>query len=79
MTAPHSSNSVGKVVHARVPTPAVSEPVRDPIDRRGDNFRVKFASVKQARPIACESMLESQVAMLLEFASGVMSYSQQPQ
>ncbi|WP_431049262.1 hypothetical protein [Roseateles sp. L2-2] len=79
MSAPLNHSGIGKVVHARVTTPPVSEPVRDPIDRRGDNFRVKYASVKQARAIACESMLESQVAMLLEFARGVVCYSQQPQ
>lgn len=79
MNAPLNPSGSGRVVHARVPTPVVSESVRDPIDRSGDNFRVKFASIKQARTIACESMLESQVAMLLEFARGVACYSQQPQ
>lgn len=78
MPRPHFA-AFDRAIHAREPIPLAAIPARDPIDRRGDNFRVKFASIKQARSIACESLLESRVAMLLEFASGVVSFTQQAQ
>ena len=63
----------------RAPTrgQALVSPTRNPAKTSG-GFRVKFFSLKNKGMLNCESLLESHVMRLLEVASAVVSYSEQP-
>lgn len=52
--------------------------VRKPLTRSQRGFRLKYPSLKLGRMVACESPLEGDLAVLLEFSSGVLSYQEQP-
>lgn len=67
----------GQSVAARDSTPLL--PTRDPV--RGTSrrsFRAKCHSLKNARFIKCESLLELQVTWMFELLSGIESYTEQP-
>ena len=56
----------------------VLPPSRRPVKHSGRFFRAKFFSCKNERLVQCESHLELQAARFLEFAPGVLSFSEQP-
>ncbi len=51
---------------------------RTVITRSGRGFRMQIPSKKLDRMIECESILEGNIALLLEFSPGVLSYQEQP-
>lgn len=54
------------------------QPTRNPVRHTGRYFRGKLFSLKNARLVRCESLLEMRAACFFEFASGVLSFSEQP-
>jgi hypothetical protein len=78
VTRPGETRTTAPPVHAARRGAPLFDPVRNPIDRSGMCFRVKFFSQKNARLVRCESLLEAKVLRLLEFARDVVSYSEQP-
>lgn len=51
---------------------------RNAVTRSGRGFRMRIPSSKLARMVECESILEGEVALLLEHSPGVLSYQEQP-
>lgn len=51
---------------------------RNALTRSGRGFRMRIPSTKLARMVECESILEGDVALLLEYSPGVVSYQEQP-
>lgn len=51
---------------------------RNAVTRSGRGFRMRIPSTKLARMVECESILEGDVARLLEHSPGVLSYQEQP-
>lgn len=51
---------------------------RNAVTRSGRGFRMRIPSIKLARMVDCESILEGDVARLLEHSPGVLSYQEQP-
>lgn len=51
---------------------------RNALTRSGRGFRMRIPSSKLARMVECESILEGDVALLLEYSPGVVSYREQP-
>jgi len=51
---------------------------RNALTRSGRGFRMRVPSMKLGRMVECESILEGDVALLLEYSSGVVSYQEQP-
>lgn len=51
---------------------------RKPLTRSQRGFRMKYPSFKLGRMVACESLLEGDLVILLEFSPGVLSYQEQP-
>jgi len=51
---------------------------RNAITRSGRGFRTRIPSTKLGRMVECESILEGDVALLLEHSPGVVSYQEQP-
>ncbi len=51
---------------------------RNALTRSGRGFRMRIPSAKLARMVECESILEGDVALLLEYSPGVVSYREQP-
>lgn len=51
---------------------------RNALTRSGRGFRMRIPSSKLARMVECESILEGDVALLLEYSPGVVSYQEQP-
>ena len=51
---------------------------RKPLTRSQRGFRMKYPSLKLGRMVACESLLEGDLVILLEFSPGVLSYQEQP-
>lgn len=72
----HTLSNIG-VIAPRKGSPLVA-PTRRPVKHTGRTFRAKYYSLKNAKLIECESLLEMRVARLLEFASGITQYSEQP-
>lgn len=52
---------------------------RTVMTRSGRGFRMRIPSKKLNRMVECESMLEGDIALLLEFSPGVLSYQEQPE
>lgn len=48
------------------------------LTRSGRGFRMRIPSRKLDRMVECESILERDVALLLEYSPGVVSYQEQP-
>lgn len=51
---------------------------RKALTRSGRGFRMRIPSMKLGRMVECESMLEGDVVLLLEYSPGVLSYQEQP-
>ncbi|GAB2180942.1 hypothetical protein DLREEDagrD3_11650 [Denitratisoma sp. agr-D3] len=51
---------------------------RNALTRSGRGFRMRIPSTKLNRMVECESILEGNVALLLEYSPGVVSYREQP-
>lgn len=51
---------------------------RKAITRSGRGFRMRIPSTKLDRMVECESILEGNVALLLEHSPGVVTYREQP-
>lgn len=51
---------------------------RNAVTRSQRGFRMKYPSLKLGRMVECESLLEGDLARLLEFSPGVLSYQEQP-
>lgn len=51
---------------------------RKALTRSGRGFRMRIPSLKLGRMVECESILEGDVALLLEYSPGVLSYQEQP-
>lgn len=51
---------------------------RKAVTRSGRGFRMRIPSTKLSRMVECESILEGDVALLLEYSPGVLSYQEQP-
>jgi hypothetical protein len=51
---------------------------RNALTRSGRGFRKRIPSLKLNRMVECESILEGNVALLLEHSPGVVSYREQP-
>jgi len=51
---------------------------RNAVTRSGRGFRMRIPSAKLARMVECESILERNVALLLEHSPGVVTYQEQP-
>jgi hypothetical protein len=51
---------------------------RKPLTRSQRGFRMKYPSLKLGRMVACESLLEGDLVLLLEFSPGVLFYQEQP-
>lgn len=51
---------------------------RNAITRSGRGFRKRIPSKKLGRMVECESILEGDVCLLLEYSPGVVSYQEQP-
>lgn len=51
---------------------------RKAVTRSGRGFRKRIPSTKLNRMVECESILEGDAALLLEYSPGVLSYQEQP-
>lgn len=51
---------------------------RNALTRSGRGFRMRVPSLKLDRMVECESILEGDVALLLEYSPGVLFYQEQP-
>lgn len=51
---------------------------RKALTRSGRGFRMRIPSMKLGRMVECESILEGDVVLLLEYSPGVLSYQEQP-
>lgn len=51
---------------------------RKALTRSGRGFRMRIPSTKLGRMVECESILEGDVVLLLEYSPGVLSYKEQP-
>lgn len=51
---------------------------RKALTRSGRGFRMRIPSIKLGRMVECESILEGDVVLLLEYSPGVLSYQEQP-
>ncbi|GAB1394766.1 hypothetical protein MASR1M60_29300 [Rhodocyclaceae bacterium] len=51
---------------------------RKPLTRSQRGFRMKYPSLKLGRMVACESLLEGDLVILLELSPEVLSYQEQP-
>ena len=51
---------------------------REPISRSRGQMRGKFPSIKAGRMIHCESLLELDLAVVLEFSKAIVRYREQP-
>lgn len=51
---------------------------RNALTRSGRGFRMRIPSMKLGRMVECESILEGDVVLLLEYSPGVLSYQEQP-
>lgn len=51
---------------------------RKALTRSGRGFRMRIPSMKLDRMVECESILEGDVALLLEYSPGIVSYQEQP-
>lgn len=51
---------------------------RNALTRSGRGFRMRIPSAKLDRMVECESILEGDAALLLEYSPGVLSYQEQP-
>lgn len=51
---------------------------RNAVTRSGRGFRMRIPSMKLDRMVECESILEGNAVLLLEYSPGVVSYQEQP-